>query len=260
MLATPDSGASVSLISHDVTQKHRLDIIKHEKMAIAAANDSSIRSEGSIDVVGENTETKRKARMKVQVTKDMKNEMLISYSDLKALKIIPSGFPLVECKRVTTNDETETLKKLSESLITEFSGTVSDELPKIPVKCKPKEIVLREGPVVATQVTRARPVPIHFQEKAFKLLQKLEEAGIISEEVDATDWVSPAMFVVKPNGEDVRLVTDYTGLNQYIKGQSTPSWGLKTQSGRLARTRAILPRLTQSAGTSKSQFRRPHPS
>ena len=71
----------MSLISHDVTQKHGLDINKHEKMAIAAANDSSIKSEGSIDVVGENTKTKRKARMKIQVTKDMKNEMLVSYSD-----------------------------------------------------------------------------------------------------------------------------------------------------------------------------------
>ena len=131
MLATPDSGASVSLISHDVTQKHGLDINRQEKMAIAAANDSSIKSEGSIDVVGENTKTKRKARMKIQVTKDMKNEMLVSYSDLKALKVIPSGFPFVECKKVTTDEETETLKKLSESLITEFSGTVSDELPTV---------------------------------------------------------------------------------------------------------------------------------
>ena len=62
MLATPDSGASVSLISHDVTQKHGLDINKHEKMAIAAANDSSIKSEGSIDVVGEKYENQEKSK------------------------------------------------------------------------------------------------------------------------------------------------------------------------------------------------------
>ena len=32
-----------------------------------------------------------------------------------------------------------------------------------------------------------------------------------------TEWCSLAFFVVKPDGKNVRMVTDYTGLNRYVK-------------------------------------------
>ena len=66
------------------------------------------------------------------------------------------------------------------------------------------------------QVTRARPVHLHFQEPAYKLVKELEKAKIIRPVNLVTEWVSPAMFVPKPNG-GVRMVTDYTAINKYIE-------------------------------------------
>ena len=56
-------------------------------------------------------------------------------------------------------------------------------------------------------------------------MKKLEVANIISAETEVTYWVSPAMFVAKVKGQDVRLVTDYTELNKYIKRPIHPFMG-----------------------------------
>ena len=57
------------------------------------------------------------------------------------------------------------------------------------------------------QVTLARPVEFHFEGKAYGLVKGLEKKGIISPVSDPTVWVSPAKFVPKANGIDVRLTT-----------------------------------------------------
>ena len=67
------------------------------------------------------------------------------------------------------------------------------------------------------KVFTARRTPLHFKQQASKLISQLEASGVIvkvppSENVE---WCSPGFFIPKPNG-DVRLVTDYKHLNQFI--------------------------------------------
>ena len=48
---------------------------------------------------------------------------------------------------------------------------------------------------------KACRIPIHWEEKAEKLIQKLIEKDVIEKIDHTTDWVSPAFFVGKPDKE-----------------------------------------------------------
>ena len=169
--------------------------------------------EGSVTLVCVVEHTKKSSNVTFLVSRDLKHEILLSYADLSVLKVLPSDFPFAVCNKIS-QPRTET--DIRNDLISKFRSTISDELPKEPMKCPPMTIELKEGPVRPLQLTRSRPVALHHQKKAYKLLTDLEAATIIFPMDEPTDWVSPAMFVEKANGE-LRLVTDYTALNKYIR-------------------------------------------
>ena len=58
---------------------------------------------------------------------------------------------------------------------------------------------------------------IHFQQKAYELIKKLEEKDIIESVSEPTKWVSPAKFVPKANGINVQLTTNFQQLNTFIE-------------------------------------------
>ena len=67
------------------------------------------------------------------------------------------------------------------------------------------------------KVTTSRKIPIHWQTEAKQLIDSLIADDIIEEVHDNTsDWVRPAFFVPKNNGK-LRLVTDFSYLNKFIK-------------------------------------------
>ena len=47
-------------------------------------------------------------------------------------------------------------------------------------------------------------------------MKKLIDNGVITQEEEPTEWCAPGFFVAKKNG-DLRLVIDYTRLNQYVR-------------------------------------------
>ena len=59
-------------------------------------------------------------------------------------------------------------------------------------------------------------MPLHFQEATASEIAKHIASGIIIRCDEPTDWCSPAFFVPIGDGKRVRLVTDYTMLNQYV--------------------------------------------
>ena len=59
-------------------------------------------------------------------------------------------------------------------------------------------------------------MPLRFQEAAASEIAKYITSGIIVQCNEPTEWCSPAFFVPKGDGKRVRLVTDYTKLNQYV--------------------------------------------
>ena len=63
----------------------------------------------------------------------------------------------------------------------------------------------------------ARRVPLHYEAEANKTIQDLIDKKVIVPVSETTDWCSPVFFVPKGDGVRVRLVTDYTRLNDFVK-------------------------------------------
>ena len=72
-------------------------------------------------------------------------------------------------------------------------------------------------PYVPYRVSTARQVPLRFQTMAEQIVQDLVKARVIEPESEPTEWCAPAFFVPKGDGLRVRLVTNYTKLNRYVR-------------------------------------------
>ena len=66
------------------------------------------------------------------------------------------------------------------------------------------------------KVIPAPRVPKQFEEPGENTIEDLINNGILARVSDTTDWCSPGFLVPKPDGR-VRLVTDFTHLNRYVK-------------------------------------------
>lgn len=71
--------------------------------------------------------------------------------------------------------------------------------------------------ITPINITTARQVQYHLSGKADTLITELQEANAIVRCNRPTKWCSPAHFVGKPDGVNVRLVTDYRQLNKAVK-------------------------------------------
>ena len=60
-----------------------------------------------------------------------------------------------------------------------------------------------------------RKIPIEYQEKIEKELDRMEEQGISTKVTEATEWVNSITYPVKPNG-DLRICLDPKDLNKAI--------------------------------------------
>ena len=82
--------------------------------------------------------------------------------------------------------------------------------------CAQRMKIFLKDNAVPYRVSAPRPIPLRFQEPAASKIAKHIASGIIVQCDEPTDWCSPAFFVPKGDGKRVRLVTDYTKLNQYV--------------------------------------------
>ena len=60
-----------------------------------------------------------------------------------------------------------------------------------------------------------RKMPIEYQEKIEKELDRMQEQGIITKVTEPTEWVNSITYPVKPNG-DLRICLDPKDLNKTI--------------------------------------------
>ena len=54
-----------------------------------------------------------------------------------------------------------------------------------------------------------RDIPLNYKKKAQDMIQSMVDSYIIEEVTWATVYCSRASFMVKPDGESLRMVTDY---------------------------------------------------
>ena len=157
------------------------------------------------------------ASVEAFVCPSQQHDFILSWQDLIRLGIVHPSFPNpIETTAAVAVDEKHNCTIVREMLET-YADVFSDTLGERAITGDPMHIHLRQDLTVQPQKQlTARQVPCHLREKADALVQKLMQAGVLAPVDIPTDWISPGHFVPKPNG-DVRLVTDYTKLNKYVK-------------------------------------------
>ena len=78
------------------------------------------------------------------------------------------------------------------------------------------KIYLTPGEKTPFRISTARQIPLHWREKAERIVKKLLDGGVLMRQDDPTEWCALGFFVAKKNG-DLRLVVDYTKLNKYVR-------------------------------------------
>ena len=80
-------------------------------------------------------------------------------------------------------------------------------------------ITLQEG-AKPFQVTVPRKVPLLLHQTTKEELDRMLESGVISRVDKPTDWWAPMVVAPKSNGK-VRVCTDLSKLNKFVKGRTT---------------------------------------
>ena len=215
--ALPDTGCTTNVISDDLRRTYGLT--KHSTTeSLVAADDSDLACCGAvyINVNG--------LRTKALVTTALSNELIIGWRNLEDLGVIPRNFPTVgSCHAVSAIStapppELQCPPNFIDNLVNSFNTVFSDRLPEAPMKGPQMKIHIKEG-ARPRAVTTTKQIPHHWKETADQTLKKLLDDGIIEPVPiqEPCDWISPAFFVPKADGKSLRLVTDFSYLNQYVR-------------------------------------------
>lgn len=229
----PDTGATETLISHDLVQKFKVPIDETQRRQIKAANGSELRCAGAVYLrlvhLG-----KYEAHVSAFVTPDIRDQLILSWHNMIPLGMIPSSFPLLPkdvynaranailtTKHNNKDDEDDIFRVEGEKEINQLIScypTVFDSSAKLkPMTGKPMKIHLNPNvEIVPTFTTAVRNVALANRDKFEAEMDFMQKSDIIEAADEPTDWVSPSIVVPKANGS-VRLVVDYTGLNRYVK-------------------------------------------
>ena len=217
----PDTGSVTSLISRNLATKFKIEVLPCKPgISFIAINGDPIKVNGKaiLNVSAPNGIT---APISFIISEDVKNDVLIGYSDLKELKVISDKFPIASIKSSTYFNQKAAIA-LKSSLIERYPEVLSGNLPSSGIKGDRMKIFLNNrDDIPPTKVLTARPIPIHYQKEADILIKKALDEGIIARVDAPTEWCALAFFVQKPNG-GLRLVTDFTGLNRRVQRPTHP--------------------------------------
>ena len=124
MSATPDTGCTRTIIKASKAKEMGLKVKRGEKISLIAANGERMAVKGTAIIEAEGNGSK--ATLDAIVSDEIQDDMLISYGDLIALKVIPRDFPntqIEECRKLESRDPKEVL-------LDEFADVLSDELSR----------------------------------------------------------------------------------------------------------------------------------
>ena len=209
----PDTGATESIISHDLVRAYGIKIADTTTRDIFAVNKSRLQCLGKVHLTVRNLD-KYETTVSAYVTPDLTDQFIISWHAMIGLGIIPDTFPLlpqdaIQARTATTLD--------LDGIFSKFPKVFSQTDDLTPMKGPAMKIHLKDDvPITPTKIYTARNIPFAFRDAALKEIKRLVAAGILETVTDPTEWISAAMFIAKPDGS-IRLVTDFTGLNKYVK-------------------------------------------
>ena len=196
---------------------------------LEAANGASMRVQGQTTLYVKVSRVSVK-KIDVLVSDDIgSDELLLSWQDLITLRVLRPDFPsplpeeeTVKCNKVTGQAQKDGVNVKMEALHHEFEDVFSDRLmPGKRINMAPVDIQLEEG-AKPKAFYHCKQYPLHMAEEAEELVAKLVANKVLEKCDQPTEWCAPSQIVPKPNGQGVRLVTNFQYINQYVKRPVMP--------------------------------------
>ena len=126
MDSTPDTGCTITLLNLDALRNGiHIDRTKTVELYHAAVGSMHVEGMANIRVCANNILT----TLQVAVSSELKETMLISYDDLRKLRVIPADI----LNAVPTVKSSNLLASLKTKLLRKFDKTLSDELNPEPM-------------------------------------------------------------------------------------------------------------------------------
>ena len=228
--AVADTGANRSIFSTELINRAGISIRTNgrERIRLASGTASMASSGHAFLRIKTPGDSKRDYTVvNALISPSLKEDALISYNDLKRLRVISDDFPAR--LRTHNNNNTEPFSYFSH---VDQMNDIADRFPDVfdakkltPLKVPPMEInVNRNHPDYKPLRTyTARKTPLHFEDNADELLKYLIDTGVIkrADPNRTYEWVSPAFFVPKRNGK-ARLVIDFSRLSKFCERTPHP--------------------------------------
>ena len=213
--ATPDTGATRSVVAKNVIDMHCVDI-RVTQSRLHTASGADMKCNGSVVLYARCDDVDTEHIVDVLVSEDLRDDVLLSWHDLRALRVLPQSFPAAVC----AVNSTDSLDSAVAVLKDEFKDVLCDGLnSERMMKGPPMHIHLRTDIVVKPKKhLTSRRIPVHWESQARVVIQEHLDRGILKPVTLPTEWISCGHFIPKEGGKGgLQLVTDYTGLNQYVQ-------------------------------------------
>jgi transposase InsO family protein len=221
VFCTPDTGATRTIVAANVVDRLQLSTTATAAKLYSAKADERMECTRRVAfqarVKGGPT-----VEIDALVSRDLYDDVLISWHDLIALGVLPSTFPQVRSyAEVVRGASDVTPAALCTEIAAEFTDVLREDFPEgFHAGGEPVKIQFAPGSEVRPRhALTTRPIPLHMRDDADKLLSDLVGRGVL-EQLDEhvpTEWLHRGHFVPKPAGRGVRLVTDFSYLNKFIR-------------------------------------------
>ncbi|XP_008180036.1 uncharacterized protein K02A2.6-like [Acyrthosiphon pisum] len=203
-----DSGAGISILPVEIVKEKLPHIhINSTVLKLRTYDGSIIKPTGEIE--GKLKYGERELYGKLLVVKKG-HRALVGRDLMKKIGITIMGISKIEVESTNKNNKLELLMNEFEELFEEKVGKY--EYEKVTLKVK-------EGctPIFC----KPRPIPFAFKKKVEEELDRLEKEDII-QKVETSEWGTPLVPVIKPDGS-IRLCADYkTTVNKYLVNINHP--------------------------------------
>ena len=207
----PDTGSATTLIASNLAEKYNIQSAKPPTTKYVSVNGDPVPTTGTAMIsLGTSSCSVQSTAI---ITTAIRNEIIMGHEDLKKLGIISKQFP----NPIFIVPENH-YSNIRESLIKDNPDVLTDDLPNnsMDTGCVSMKIHLTPGEITPFCISTARQIPLHWREKAERIVKKLFDSSVIKQEENPMEWCAPGFFVAKKNG-DLRLVIDYTRFTHFLQ-------------------------------------------
>ena len=134
-------------------------------------------------------------------------------------------FDEVECPLLGLPDilalnllSTNSITAVNKPTIEECYPTLFQPLGKLREKYK----ITLQNDAEPYALSQPRPIPIALLDKVENELNRMQELAVISPVTEPTDFCAPMVIVPKPNSDEIRICSDYTHINRWVRRENYP--------------------------------------